>query len=180
DEPLARPAARPRLAERGHGGDRDPVEEPQQVRARQADRAPQARPRALLGRALSRRLRLHPAHARRGRRPRGHPHAHQRVDVPRVHDRRAADRRAAHARQGRAGRQDPRRPLPRPVLQRLPRPQQRVGALPQGGGALLPHLQGPRGEARRDPGVAARRRRAAHRRGVGGAVRGEVPNGRAV
>ncbi|CAA9350670.1 MAG: hypothetical protein AVDCRST_MAG40-2880, partial [uncultured Gemmatimonadaceae bacterium] len=39
---------------------------------------------------------------------------------------------------------------------------------------------GPRGEARRDPRLAVGRRRAAHRGGVGGALRREVPDGGAV
>ena len=52
----------------GHRGHRDSVRQPQQVRAGQGDRTHEARPRAVFGGALSRRLRVHSAHAARGRR----------------------------------------------------------------------------------------------------------------
>ena len=77
DPPLARPLGRITSSGEGHGSRRDPEWQSKQVRAGQGVGTLSPRPRALLGRPLSRRLRLHSAHARRGQRSGGHSRAAQ-------------------------------------------------------------------------------------------------------
>ena len=65
---------------------RDPQGHPQQVRVGRGAAGDQARPLPLLIGRLSDRLRLHPRHARRGRRPARRDGLRQRADVPRLRD----------------------------------------------------------------------------------------------
>ena len=126
------------------------------------------------------RLRLHPAHAARGRRSARRARDGEGADLPRMPDRRAPDRRAQDARPRRAGRQDPQRAGARPVSAGVLRHRRHPAAHAEGGRALLPHLQGPRGEARRDQGLGEERRGDARHLGVDVALRRDVRRAKAM
>ena len=72
---------------------RDPRGQPQQVRDTTTTPRHPPRPAAVLGHRVPGRLRLHPRHARRGRRPARRARAARRPDVPRLLDQRPAGRR---------------------------------------------------------------------------------------
>src|SRR5882672_847027 len=144
--PVARcRAGRPRRASlpRDH---RDPQGLEGEVRARQADGPAVAGPRAALGRALPRELRLSAADLLRGRRRARRARARPGTGGAAVHSARARDRRHDHARREGPGRQDHRRARGRSGVRALHGHCRATAAPPEGAAALLPRLQGAGGQ----------------------------------
>ncbi|CAA9584574.1 MAG: Inorganic pyrophosphatase, partial [uncultured Thermomicrobiales bacterium] len=151
---------------RGHGADRDPAGEPQQVRARPRDRAAQARPGALLLGPLSGRLRLHPGDAGRRRRPARHPGPRPGTDLPRLPGAGPTGRRPRHGRREGVRLQDRRGPRRRPALRPRLRDDRPRRALGEGNRDLLRDLQVAGAGSDRGTRLAHRRRgQSRHRRG---------------
>jgi Inorganic pyrophosphatase len=107
---------------------RDPEGEPQQVRVRPQARRDQIRSLADERRHVSHRLRLPARHARRGRRSARRARLPDRANISRLPDPGRGDRHVRDGRREGPRRQDPVRPLPRPLLERL-RPVEDLPAL---------------------------------------------------
>ena len=168
DSSLARRHPRRNIPQEFQRHHRDPVRLQREVRARQDQRADQARPRPLLGRLLPGQLRVHPADAGRGRRPARRAGALPGDGRPADADPRPDDRADDDDRRRQEGPQDHRRRDRRPGVQQLQRGRRDAAAPADDAPAVLPGLQAARRQGRRgrrDPagedGVSHHRGRAA-------------------
>ena len=141
----------------------------EQVRGRRGVRPRRPRPAALHLDELPGRLRLHRGDARRGRRPARRARARRRADVPRLPHPRPRRRRLPHDRREGAGREgDPRAAEGSRLDARARHPRHPV-RVPRRDRALLPGLQGSRGEEDGDARLRQPRRGRAGDRGSAGA-----------